>query len=665
MRIAYACYVSAFAADGVNQKISTQLAHWRSAGHQAELFCLSPRPSRAGRQPQLSGHLFTYAGQRQRVRSTVALARSVRRFAPDLIYLRHDIFVPPVWAAMGAIPVAIEINTDDAGEALSGQALGELYHKLTRGLILRAAAGFVCVTHELARSPRLIRFNKPTVVIANGAGSTDTEPLPPADAARAAGAMLIGYPASWTGVDKAVALARALPEIDLHLVGEVAPEPNLPANVILHGQLSRDAYRQVLSEVDFGLGPLALHRKGMAEASPLKVREYLMHGLPVLAAYNDTDFLDEDRWFLLRLPNREGNIEASLSEISAWIDAVRGRRILPAELNDRLAIETKESARLRFLEGLVGSRGARKRHDRDRLHAPAGLRTPPLKPRPYYQAVDVIQRVRAQRAMRERPSSRQLGVRILAYHRVADDGDVLAVRRDAFRRQMEAVAACGAEAVRLDAVPALLRTPIDRLYVCVTFDDGYQDALDHAAPILRELGIPATVFLPTAITDGRMTFDWYRGAAPPALDWEGVAELIADGSIDVQSHSRTHPRLPALDDRQLYDELAGSKRDIERHVGQTVSSFCYPAGLYGAREARLVLEAGYLSAVTCRSGLNRTGADPTQLLRTLVGWGDDVRRFQAKLAGLLDRPSRLTEAMQRRRAGVGDPLRAEVTRSPA
>lgn len=648
MRIAYACYVSAFAADGVNKKITSQLTTWRAAGHSAELFCLTPGPGGNQTWPALEGHLFRFRGQQERARATVALARAVAHFEPDVIYLRHDIFVPPVWAAMGTTPVAVEINTDDRGESLSGHALGHFYHEATRGLILRAAAGFVCVTHELARSPRLTRFDKPTVVIANGPESAGVEPLAPPSSPRPAAAMLIGYPASWTGVDKAISLARGLPEIDLHLIGEVDRDSHLPANVVLHGTLSRAAYRRVLSQVDFGLGPLALHRKGMSEASPLKVREYLMHGLPVLSAYHDTDFLGEERWFLLRLPNTEDNIEGSLPAVRAWIEAIRGRRVARAEVHDRLSIEHKESARLRFLQGLVDARRTETRGSR----SPVELRTPPLKSMPYYEAVDILQRFRGNWASRGPASTEQCGVRILGYHRVADDRDVLAVSRDAFRRQMEAVKSSGAQLVRLDAVPALLRDPIERLYVCVTFDDGYRDALDHAAPVLRRLGIPATVFLPTAVIDGDMTYDWYKRAAPPALDWDGVAELVADGLIDVQSHSRTHPRLPALDDDQAFDELAGSRREIEGRVGRQVSSFCYPAGLYGSREARLVLETGYVSAVTCRSGLNRTGADPTQLRRTLVGWGDDSERFQAKLAGRLDRPSRLTEAMQRRRGAA-------------
>jgi peptidoglycan/xylan/chitin deacetylase (PgdA/CDA1 family) len=288
--------------------------------------------------------------------------------------------------------------------------------------------------------------------------------------------------------------------------------------------------------------------------------------------------------------------------------------------------------------------------------------TPALKPRPYYRAVDLYERSRAIRPRRA-TALEQRGVRILGYHRVAPDRDVLAVSPDAFRRQMEALLESGSRIVRLDAALGLLAGAVPDYYVCVTFDDGYRDTLENAAPILRELGIPATVFVATAIIDGRANFYWYRRASPAALTWDGVADLIADGLIDVQSHSRTHPRLPALDDGQARDELAGSKADIERRVAHTVSSFCYPAGLYGPRDARLVLETGYRGAVTCRSGLNAGGVGLVELRRTMVGWRDDMERFRAKLAGRLDKPGVLTEAMQRRRAAVraASPAREDET----
>jgi Glycosyltransferase Family 4 len=364
LRIAYICYASAFVRQGVNDKVATQVAWWTRAGHDARLLCLSRAPGTGAAGPMLPGTIFTFRTAGERVRATLALARAARRLAPDVVYLRYGRFVPPLPPFLWPLPVAVEINTDDRLEvALYGRA-GWLYNELNREATLRAAAGLVCVTHELARSRTFSRYGKPTVVIANGVDPGNISAVPPANNAGAEAVMLVGaIPlASWAGADKVVALAREMPDLTVHLVGAdsaqaLGPFPGdagrLPPNIRLHGTLPRSGYRRLLARADFGIGPLALHRKGLSEASPLKTREYLLHGLPVLTAHHDTDFLGEEPWFLLRLPNREDNVATSLPAIRAWAASIRGRRVPRDAVVARLGSEGKESARLAFLARLA------------------------------------------------------------------------------------------------------------------------------------------------------------------------------------------------------------------------------------------------------------------------------------------------------------------------
>ncbi|MCU1282990.1 MAG: polysaccharide deacetylase [bacterium] len=100
-------------------------------------------------------------------------------------------------------------------------------------------------------------------------------------------------------------------------------------------------------------------------------------------------------------------------------------------------------------------------------------------------------------------------IHVLGYHRVVDrvdpDGPVnpsLCITTDAFRRQMqqlrdEFVVLPLSYVVR--AVAGELEVPHDA--AAVTFDDGYRDVLLRADPVLRELAIPATVFVPTGFAD--------------------------------------------------------------------------------------------------------------------------------------------------------------------
>ena len=240
-------------------------------------------------------------------------------------------------------------------------------------------------------------------------------------------------------------------------------------------------------------------------------------------------------------------------------------------------------------------------------------------------------------------------MRILGYHRVANAVDSLSVSPARFREQMRAVAESGAEPIRLDRAIELLRSPVPGRYVCVTFDDGYRDNLLAAAPVLAELDIPATIFVPSRIIDGDASFHWYEDP-PPALSWNDVGELVAGGLVDVQSHTLTHPLLPQVDAERSYEEIAGSKRAIEAHVPYSLTSFCYPAGLYGAREVEFVRSAGYAAAVTTNPGVNSGGGDLLELRRTLVYGADDMRTFRAKLDGVLDGETLLRRALHARRS---------------
>jgi peptidoglycan/xylan/chitin deacetylase (PgdA/CDA1 family) len=246
------------------------------------------------------------------------------------------------------------------------------------------------------------------------------------------------------------------------------------------------------------------------------------------------------------------------------------------------------------------------------------------------------QRARVWRAARRTPPDWQ-GVRILGYHRISDDPGTLSVRPSSFTAQMEAVLASGATPISvLRAIELLRAGPVTGRYVCVTFDDGYRDNLENAVPVLRELGIPATIYVPTRVIDGEATYYWFP-EPPPALSWDECDALVAEATVDVQSHTRTHPRLPQVDDEQAREEIVGSKADLEAR-GYAATTFCYPVGLYGERELRLVREAGYAAAVTTLQGVNRGDGDLHALRRTLVYWEDGPREFSLKLSGALDEP---------------------------
>jgi peptidoglycan/xylan/chitin deacetylase (PgdA/CDA1 family) len=278
----------------------------------------------------------------------------------------------------------------------------------------------------------------------------------------------------------------------------------------------------------------------------------------------------------------------------------------------------------------------------------------PLRParRPFYLAKGAATRTRSAAWLaRGRPSAAGGGLRILFYHRISDEQDQLAVRPRRFREQMAFLAAQGFTVVDVPRAAELLAAgELPPRTIGLSFDDGYLDNAERALPVLAEHGFAATVFLASAITDGRVRAGWYE-RQPPFLSWDDVVALDG-GSLGFEAHTVTHPSLVALDDEQARAEIEGSKRELADRLGREVTAFSYPAGLYGARERRLVAEAGFRAAVTTEPGPNRPGDDLLLLRRVQVEARDSLLDFRARVAGAHDRPLPFRAAYRRVRYGV-------------
>jgi len=127
----------------------------------------------------------------------------------------------------------------------------------------------------------------------------------------------------------------------------------------------------------------------------------------------------------------------------------------------------------------------------------------------------------------------------------------------------------------------------------LTFDDGYRSLMDKALPFLAEKKIPATIFLITSFAGSVSSWELpLPGRRVKHMDWGEAKELLSMG-FSIGSHSMTHRDLTALSDGELWQEVAGSKKEIEDRVGVGVLSFSYPFGRSSERVVDFVRSAGY------------------------------------------------------------------------
>ncbi len=344
---------------GVGKKIQSQAAAWNRAGHTTRVFMHTAHYEPVSDLIEADYSFYTAAGKLKteisRINAMGRMIQAVEKFQPDLIYLRYSIYVYPAHRLMKIAPVVEEINTNDLTQHEGLGRIYSLYNRFTRGIFLHRIRGLVTVSRELAVSSAFAPYRKPTRVIANACRLEDFPQLPPTSNT-IPHLVFIGNPGCpWHGVDKLIDLARCFSDIHIDIIGygKLPEFEPLPANLTLHGYLSMGEYQRVLANADAAISSLALHRVQLEEGSPLKSRECLAFGLPLVVAYADTDLDEVDCDFLLKIPNKEDNIQTHAPAIRDFAYRMRGRRADRAFLKNHIDADQKEAARLSFFEELL------------------------------------------------------------------------------------------------------------------------------------------------------------------------------------------------------------------------------------------------------------------------------------------------------------------------
>ena len=300
---------------------------------------------------------------------------------------------------------------------------------------------------------------------------------------------------------------------------------------------------------------------------------------------------------------------------------------------------------------------------------------------------------------------------VLTYHRVgardpsAGYPGLVSATAEEFARQIEHVATHCRPVSAAEVVAARRgEVVLPARSVLVTFDDAYDDFDRIAWPVLRDLGVPPVLFVPTGFPDSGHAFWWDRlyhalretsrpslssfagvtgrplavgGPAadrafrairavlkerphaqlladvatieadlgvttPPArvLGWEALRRLRDDG-VTLAPHSVTHPLLTMVTPGEAAQEIGDSIEELRAQTAADVPLFAYPSGAHDPGVVAAVEAAGIEVAFTTERGVNDPArSDWLRLGRLNVGRAG-LQALRAQMAWLGGSPRSL------------------------
>lgn len=209
------------------------------------------------------------------------------------------------------------------------------------------------------------------------------------------------------------------------------------------------------------------------------------------------------------------------------------------------------------------------------------------------------------------PEDQTISAKILMYHHVGplpDNADDirrgLTVSAENFEAQLKYLKDNKYIVVTLKELYEMVgRLEETSRVVVLTFDDGYSDNFDYAWGVMQKYDVKGTFF----IISGKIGQNEY-------LSEQQIKSLSSLGN-EIGSHSINHPSMEKLSAEKARSELSDSKKALEELTGQSIISFCYPAGKYTDETKLLADEVGYKIAVTTQKGEPFSTNEPFEIPR--------------------------------------------------
>lgn len=148
--------------------------------------------------------------------------------------------------------------------------------------------------------------------------------------------------------------------------------------------------------------------------------------------------------------------------------------------------------------------------------------------------------------------------------------------------------------------------------IVLTFDDGYENVVSKAFPILDRYGFNATVFVCTDLAGKSNKWNRKDSQIRRHASFDEL-KILFDNGWEIGSHGVDHQNLCKLTENEIISQLSNSKKVLEELFGKVIS-FAYPYGEFSDFIKKLVKEY-YDFAFSVSKGGNHLPLDNYQIRR--------------------------------------------------
>jgi peptidoglycan/xylan/chitin deacetylase (PgdA/CDA1 family) len=219
---------------------------------------------------------------------------------------------------------------------------------------------------------------------------------------------------------------------------------------------------------------------------------------------------------------------------------------------------------------------------------------------------------------------------VLCYHSVDDS------RLHTFERQLDYLIEHDFQFVSKRQLLELITCPTNfnnhTKYVCLTFDDCYENNYTIVRPLLLRKKIPA-IFFAVSAKLGQIA-DWEDHHPNQRLMTKDQLKQMAL-TFAVGAHTQNHVPLGGSKPEAIFSEIINSKNELSEIIGQEIDVFAYPKGSYNSEVLKYISQCHFEAAFTIEQHTNYSYTERYAMGRYLIDPGSFIS-FKLKVTGGYD-----------------------------